>query len=112
MLHVTGGRKSLTVGSGVTVGHRAILHGCTVMDDCLVGMGAIVLDEAVIEPGAYVAAGALVPEGMIVGSGDLVAGVPARVRRKLGLEELEAIRLSAEHYVLYARSYQQSTQER
>jgi carbonic anhydrase/acetyltransferase-like protein (isoleucine patch superfamily) len=95
--HVDGGYP-LTVGRDVSVGHNAVLHGCTVEDGALVGMGAIVMNGAVIGAGALVAAGALVPEGTVVPPGTLVAGVPARVRRELTDEEAAGIRRNAAGY--------------
>ncbi|WP_187684167.1 gamma carbonic anhydrase family protein [Nocardia wallacei] len=88
----------LTVGTGVSVGHNAILHGCTVGDDVLVGMGATVLNGAVIGAGSLIAANALIPEGARIPPGSLVAGVPGKVRRELGEAELERIRLNATVY--------------
>jgi gamma-carbonic anhydrase len=79
MLHMTGGRGDLSVGDNVTVGHRAVLHGCRIEDNCLIGMGAIVMDDAVIGKGSVVAAGAVVLEKTIVPPGSLVAGVPAKI---------------------------------
>ena len=95
----------LVVGSDVTVGHKAILHGCTVESDVLVGMGAIVMNHARIGTGSLVAAGALVLEGTEVPPGSLVAGVPAKVRRPLTDEEQQHVRLNAEHYVGLARQH-------
>ncbi|ALE75801.1 carbonic anhydrase, family 3 [Pseudonocardia sp. Ae168_Ps1] len=86
------------IGDGVSVGHGAVLHGCTVGDDCLVGMNATVLNGAVVGAESLVAANALVPEGMEVPPRSLVAGVPAKVRRSLRDEELEHIRRNAEVY--------------
>ena len=88
-----------SVGARVSVGHGAILHGCTVEDDCLIGMGATVLNGAVIGAGSLVAAGAVVLEGTQVPPGSLVAGVPAKVRRELSDEEKMGIRANAEHYL-------------
>lgn len=88
----------LVVGASVTVGHGAILHGCTVGDGALVGMGSTVLNGAVIGAGAMVAAAALVPEGFVVPPGMLVAGVPARIIRELTPEESERIGRSARTY--------------
>lgn len=93
----------LTVGSGVSVGHNAILHGCTVEDDVLVGMGATVLNGARIGAGSLIAANALIPEGAEIPPGSLVAGVPGKVRRELGEQELERIKLNAQVYV-YTKS--------
>ncbi len=87
-----------TIGSGVSVGHAAVLHGCTVQDDCLIGMGAIVLNGAVIGAGSMVAAGAVVLEGAQVPPGSLVAGVPGKVRRELTAEEREHLVHNATHY--------------
>lgn len=89
----------LTVGAGVTVGHNAILHGCTIGDDVLVGMGATVLNGAQVGAGTLIAANALIPEGAVIPPGSLVAGVPGKVRRELGDAELERIKLNAAVYV-------------
>ncbi len=105
VVHVTAGTHPTTVGDDVTVGHRAVLHGCTVHDRCLVGIGAIVLDGAVVGPDAMVGAGALVPPGMVVPPGKLVLGAPARVKRDLTPEELASLRTSAARYVGYAARY-------
>jgi carbonic anhydrase/acetyltransferase-like protein (isoleucine patch superfamily) len=88
----------LTVGRDVSVGHNAVLHGCTVEDGALVGMGAIVLNGAVIGAGSLVAAGAVVLEGTVVPPRSLVAGVPARVRRELTDEETAGILRNAAGY--------------
>lgn len=104
-VHVTGGTHPTTIGDDVTVGHRVVLHGCTVKDRCLVGIGAIVLDGAVVEEEAMVGAGALVPPGMIVPSGKLVLGAPAKVKRDLTAEERAFFRTSAARYAGYAARY-------
>ena len=87
-----------TVGQGVSVGHAAVVHGCTVEDDCLIGMSATVLNGAVIGAGSLVAAGAVVLEGTIIPPRSLVAGVPAKVRRELTEEEYDGVRANAAHY--------------
>ncbi|MFI0724454.1 gamma carbonic anhydrase family protein [Streptomyces sp. NPDC021224] len=92
----------VVVGENVPVGHNAVLHGCTVEDGVLIGMGATVLNGARIGAGSLVAAQALVPQGTQVPPGSLVAGVPARVRRELTEEERAVVRLNAEHYVALA----------
>ncbi|MGV8895842.1 MAG: gamma carbonic anhydrase family protein [Rhodoglobus sp.] len=97
-MHCDSGRPA-SVGSRVSVGHGAILHGCLVEDDCLIGMGATVLNNAVIGTGSLVAAGAVVLEGTIVPPGSLVAGVPAKVRRELTDDERAGIRDNATHYL-------------
>ncbi|GAA2300720.1 gamma carbonic anhydrase family protein [Streptomyces caniferus] len=89
----------VTVGARVSVGHNAVLHGCTVEDDVLIGMGATVLNGAHIGAGSLVAAQALVPQGMRVPPGSLVAGVPAKVKRELTDEEREALKLNAVMYL-------------
>ncbi len=96
-VHCDTGRPT-TVGSGVSVGHNAVLHGCTVEDGALVGMGAIVMNGAVIGAGSLVAAGAVVLEGTVVPPGSLVAGVPARIRRELTDDEAAGIRRNAAGY--------------
>lgn len=93
------------VGARVSVGHGAILHGCTVEDDCLIGMGSTVLNGAVIGAGSLVAAGAVVLEGTIVPPGSLVAGVPAKVRRELSDDERAGIRDNATHYLEIAAAH-------
>jgi carbonic anhydrase/acetyltransferase-like protein (isoleucine patch superfamily) len=88
----------LRIGSGVSVGHNAVLHGCTIEDDCLIGMGAIVLNGAVIGAGSLVGAGAVVPQGAVIPPGSLVAGVPGKVRRELREEEIAGNKLNAQVY--------------
>jgi carbonic anhydrase/acetyltransferase-like protein (isoleucine patch superfamily) len=105
VVHVTGGTHPTVIGDDVTVGHRAVLHGCTVKDRCLVGIGAIVLDGAVVGPDAMIGAGALVPPGMVVPPGKLVLGAPAKVKRDLTPEEIASLRTSAARYVAYAAAY-------
>ncbi|MEI6252710.1 MAG: gamma carbonic anhydrase family protein [Mycobacteriaceae bacterium] len=86
------------VGAGVSVGHNAVLHGCTIEDGALIGMGAIVLNGAVVGAGSLVAAGALIPQGVLIPPRSLVAGVPGRVRRELSDAELAANRHNAVVY--------------
>ena len=105
VIHVTSRTHPTWIGDDVTVGHRAVLHGCTVHDRCLVGIGAMVLDGAVVGPDAMVGAGALVPPGAVVPPGTLVVGAPARPRRALTLDELAFLRTSAERYAGYAAQY-------
>jgi carbonic anhydrase/acetyltransferase-like protein (isoleucine patch superfamily) len=98
---------ALVVGAGVSVGHRAVLHGCTVEDDVLVGMGAVLLNGSRVGRGSLVAAGAVLLEGTQVPPGSLVAGVPAKVRRELTADELAGVRDNARGYVERAREYAQ-----
>jgi carbonic anhydrase/acetyltransferase-like protein (isoleucine patch superfamily) len=96
-----------TIGAGVSVGHGAVVHGCTVEDDVLVGMNATVLNGAVIGTGSLVAAGAVVLEGTVVPPCSLVAGVPARVRRELTEQEQEKVRANARTYVQLSAEHRQ-----
>jgi carbonic anhydrase/acetyltransferase-like protein (isoleucine patch superfamily) len=105
VVHVTSRTHPTVIGDDVTVGHRAVLHGCTIRDRCLVGIGAIVLDGAVVGPDAMVGAGALVPPGMVVPPGTLVLGAPARVKRELTPDELAHLETSAASYAGYAARY-------
>ena len=104
VLHTDAGWPCV-VGRRVTVGHRAVLHGCVVEDGALVGMGAVVLSGARIGAGAVVAAGALVPEGGVVPAGALAMGVPARVVRAVRPEEAERVRRGVAHYVELAAAH-------
>lgn len=106
-LHVDPGFP-ITVGERVSVGHNAVLHGATVEDDCLIGMGATVLNGAVIGAGSLVAAQALVPQGMQVPPGSLVAGVPAKVKRPLTEEERQGLTLNGTFYVDLAKTHKEA----
>lgn len=97
----------VSVGERVSIGHNAVVHGATVEDDCLIGMGATVLNGAVIGAGSLVAAQALVPQGMVVPPGSLVAGVPAKVRRELSEEERQGITLNGTMYAELAGAHRQ-----
>ena len=103
-LHTSFGHP-LRVGNGVTVGHNAILHGCAVGDNTLIGMGAIVLDGAVIGRDCIVGAGALVTKGTVVPDGTMALGTPAKVRRSLTSEEIKSNRASGEHYTRLKEQY-------
>jgi len=95
----------LTIGARVTVGHQAILHGCTVGEEALIGMGARILNGAVIGPQCIVGAGALVTEGKAFEARSLIVGSPARAIRTLGDQEVAMLRLSAAHYAEKAAHY-------
>ncbi len=95
----------LTIGARVTVGHQAILHGCAVADDCLIGMAARLLNGAVIEPECIVGASSLITEGKRFERGSLIVGAPARVVRKVTEEERQMLRASATHYAEKAQRY-------
>jgi carbonic anhydrase/acetyltransferase-like protein (isoleucine patch superfamily) len=100
----------LTIGARVTIGHQAIVHGCTIADVCLIGMGARILNGARLGPESLVGAGALITEGKAFDGGSLIVGVPARVVRPLTAEEKAAIRVSAAHYAEKAARYAASLQ--
>jgi carbonic anhydrase/acetyltransferase-like protein (isoleucine patch superfamily) len=106
VLHVTPEFPCI-VGDGVTIGHRSVVHACTVMNNVRIGIGAVVLTGAVVEEGAQVGAGALVPQGTVVSAGWLVLGVPAKPVRKMSDEEVADILRNATDYVaLWRRDYQ------
>ena len=104
VLHTSHGMPC-TVGSYVTIGHNAILHSCTVRDQCIIGMGATVLDGADIGPNCLIGANSLIPTNAVIPQGSLVFGSPARVVRPLKPEELEHLAASARHYVEKGREY-------
>ncbi len=105
VLHVTHESFSLTIGDEVTVGHSVTLHGCVLRNRCLIGMGAIVMDGAEVGEESIVGAGALVTEATKIPPRTLALGVPAKVVRGLGPEEIRELKASADHYVEYARTY-------
>jgi carbonic anhydrase/acetyltransferase-like protein (isoleucine patch superfamily) len=105
VIHVTHDQYATNVGSRVTIGHSVTLHGCTVGDECIIGMGATILDQAVIGDRCIVGAGALVTPGTKIPAGQLVVGAPARVKRPLTEEELTWLKASAAHYVELNAAY-------
>jgi gamma-carbonic anhydrase len=105
IVHLTQDYSDTIIGSRCTVGHRVILHGCIVEDECLIGMGSILLDNARIGAGSLVGAGALVTQGMIVPPGSLVLGSPAKVIRPLKDKERNMIDGGWPTYVEYSRKY-------
>jgi len=105
VIHVTHGRFATRVGSRVTVGHSVTLHGCTVHDRVIVGMGSTVLDQAEIGERCILGAGSLVAPGTKIPPGHLALGSPARVKRELSDQELAWIESSADHYVELAKTY-------
>lgn len=111
MLHVTGGRFPLTIGDRVIVGHRVVLHGCTIHDDVLIGIGALVLDGAVVEPGAIVGAGAVVTPGTVIPANRLAVGIPARPTREPTEEERAFNSVNAMRYSEYGRLFYELTRE-
>lgn len=107
VLHVTKDTYPLVIGDDITIGHSVTLHGCTVRDRCLIGMGAVILDNAEIGEDSLVAAGALVTEGMKVPPGSLLMGVPAKVVRETTAEEKARILRSAGNYIGYSDNYRE-----
>jgi len=105
VLHADFG-KPLTIGARVTVGHKVVLHGCTVGDGSLIGIGAVVLNGARIGNNCLVGAGALVTEGKTFDDGSMILGSPAKAVRMLSPEQIEGLARSAQHYVMNARRYQ------
>ena len=97
-----------TVGEGVSIGHSAVVHGCTIEDDCLIGMSATVMNGAVVGAGSLVAAGAVVLEGTVIPPRSLVAGVPAKVRRELTEEEFDGVRQNAVGYLATAAAHREA----
>ena len=97
VIHTNAGKPAI-LGKRISVGHSVVLHGCTVMDDCIVGMGSIVLDGATVESDCIVGAGAVVSPNHKVPKGSMALGIPARVIRKLRPDELEHIRWNAKEY--------------
>lgn len=104
VLHTDEGVEMI-VGSGVTVGHKVILHGCRIADNVLVGMGSVIMNGASIGADTIIGAGSLIPEGKEIPGGVLALGSPARVKRPLSDEEKTLIRWSADHYVKNAARY-------
>jgi carbonic anhydrase/acetyltransferase-like protein (isoleucine patch superfamily) len=105
VVHVQSGVYSTTIGDEVTIGHGAIVHGCTIEDRCLVGMGAIILNGATVGAESIVAAGSLLPEGFAVPPRSLVMGSPAKLRRSLADKEVESLREYADRYIRLSREY-------
>src|SRR6185295_15166778 len=105
VIHVTQGRFATTVGNFVTVGHSVVLHGCTIADRCLIGIGAIVLDNVTIGKESFIAAGSLVTPGTVIPPRSMVMGSPAKVRREVTDEEVARIDQHWQHYVEYKNQY-------
>jgi carbonic anhydrase/acetyltransferase-like protein (isoleucine patch superfamily) len=106
LVHVMRETHPTTIGDDVTIGHSAAIHGCTIEDRCLIGMGAILLNGCRIGTGSIVAAGTLVPEGMVVPPGSMVMGLPGKIRRALTPKEDASIKWYADNYVRYRLDFQ------
>lgn len=103
VIHATYQKYSTTIGSRVSIGHNAIVHGCTIHDNVLIGMGAIVMDGCVVESNSIIAAGAVLPQGTHVPSGTIFGGVPAKKMKKISTELVEGeIERIANNYTMYA----------
>jgi len=107
VLHVTAGKFPLHIGNRVTIGHRAIVHGCVIEEECLIGMGAIILDGARIGRGSVIAAGAVVSPGTEVPENSLVMGIPATVKKSIGDAERKLVADSVQHYLQLSEDYLQ-----
>lgn len=105
MLHVTYKKYPLVIGNDVTVGHSVTIHGCTVKDLVLIGMGAVLLDNCTVNSNSFIAAGTLVRENFEVPEGVLVAGVPGKIIRDLTTEEIAKIKRGADNYLMYVNNY-------
>jgi carbonic anhydrase/acetyltransferase-like protein (isoleucine patch superfamily) len=105
VLHGQRNLYPVIIGDGCTIGHNATVHGCVLEDDVLIGMGAIILNGAHIGAGTIIAAGALIPERTQIPAGSLVTGVPGKIRRTLLPADLDLIRLYANNYLDYTRTY-------
>lgn len=105
VLHGMRNQYSVSVGDWVTVGHNVLLHGCTVEDTCLIGMGSVILNGARIGSGSIVAAGTVIPENVVIEPRSLVMGVPGKVRKQLKPEDEETILRYARNYLEYTQTY-------
>jgi gamma-carbonic anhydrase len=108
MLHVTYQKYPLNIGKDVTIGHSVSIHGCNIKDSVLIGIGAILLDNCTVNSNSFIAAGTLVKENFIVPEGVLVAGVPGKIIRDLTEKEMERIKISSEHYLMYVQNYRKT----
>ncbi|MBI1979418.1 MAG: gamma carbonic anhydrase family protein [Elusimicrobia bacterium] len=108
VIHTNEGKPTL-LGKGISVGHSVLLHGCTVQDRCIVGMGAILLDGVVVEEDCIVGAGAVLSPNTKVTRGSMALGVPARVIRPLRADEIEHIRWNAQEYIRLSESHRKTS---
>ena len=106
VLHVDPGMP-LTIGKRVTIGHKVMLHGCTIGDESLIGINAVVLNGAKIGKNCLIGANTLIPEGKVIPDGSLVMGSPGKIVRTLTPEQMQGLKLSAQHYVDNSRRYKQ-----
>lgn len=107
VIHCTYQRSKTTIGNHVSIAHNAVVHGCTIDDNVLIGMGAIVMDGAVIGTGSIVAAGAIVTQNTIIPPGSIYAGNPARLLKSVSPEQAEVFARTANNYVMYAEWFKE-----
>lgn len=107
VIHCTYERAATTIGNDVSIGHRAIVHGCTIEDNALIGMGAIVMDHAVIGTGCIIAAGAVVLENSFCEPGFIYAGIPARKIKQLSPAQIQNLEKTARNYIMYSSWFSQ-----
>ena len=105
IVHVTTDIAPTIIGDGVTIGHGAIIHGCTIENDCLIGMGSIIMDEAIVKKGSMIAAGAIITPKTIVPENTLMVGIPAKPIRKITKDEYDEIIERAQHYIDFSNNY-------
>lgn len=110
VIHCTYQKAKTVIGNYVSIAHNAVVHGCTIEDQVLIGMGAIVMDGAVVKTGSIVAAGAIVLQNTVVEEGSIFAGNPARFLKKVSPEQAEVFMRTANNYVMYADWYQEDDQ--
>jgi carbonic anhydrase/acetyltransferase-like protein (isoleucine patch superfamily) len=107
VIHVTRNGHPTIIGSGVTIGHKALLHACKLEDSCFIGMGATIMDDVIVETGAMVAAGSLITPKKIVKKGEIWAGNPGKFFRNLTQKETDFIKISENNYVKHVEEYLQ-----
>lgn len=105
VIHCTYQKAKTVIGNNVSIAHNAIVHGCTVQDNVLIGMGAVVMDDAVIEPYSVIAAGAVVLPGTVIAQGSIYAGMPAKKVKDISDEMKAVIERTAKNYVMYSEWY-------
>ena len=105
IVHVTTDIAPTIIGDGVTIGHGAIIHGCKIKDNCLIGMGSIIMDEAIINEGSMIAAGAIITPKTIVPKNTLMVGIPAKPIREITKNEYNEILDRSQHYIDFSKKY-------
>ena len=107
VIHCTYEKAATAIGDNVSIGHRAIVHGCTVKNNALIGMGAIVMDHAVVEENCIIAAGAVVLENTVCEAGCIYAGIPAKKVKQLSEEQIRNLKKTAANYIMYSGWFEQ-----